>query len=491
MRGSPSSRGGTWAAAALAAACAACATGCIWGTRDSYHCDEDADCTLGEAGRCERDRRCTQYDASCPTLRRYSDHAEELSGVCLDGRVEPANPCAAGQPPSLPTGCFADVCAALPACCESGWSEACVLEAQVRCPKLACETRLALTATRGVNTELFELSYTTAGWRGGASRPERESFLAWLAPPPGSAQPRLASLTGGGTGLYVGDDILPVDPRPYQHVASVDFDRDGRDTIALSWGDASTPFTIRVWNLDGGSFHDLAVPATQRIVWADWNHDAFPDAFAFAGGNYHVIENAGDPFAPRTLVGTSFSSMPGGTNQTPGTAVVHGLEVADLDRDHQLDLIATGTQVRVHLAQPRIRDAPALAIDCSPPVAPGTACDPTVAAFASAAAPDKDGTSLFVGLFPQRTLYRGVVSGGAITFTPIGVPCPGTCPGFIGMFARDLDGDHHPDVVAIDADLGFVTALSSQSYFATYSRPVAPVLTGFTAVRTSVTGVMP
>lgn len=480
-------RHGSWAAALLAT----CATGCIWGTRDSYHCDEDTDCTLGEAGRCEQDHRCTQYDASCPTLRRYSDHAEALSGVCLDDRVEPANPCAAGQPPALPTGCFADVCEALPACCESGWSEACVLEAQVRCAALACETHLALTATRGANTELFELTYTAAGWSGAASRPERQTFLSWLAPRPGTAEPRLASLTGDARGLLIGDHVFDLDQRPYQHLASVDFDRDGRDTIALSWGDATTPFTIRLWNLDGGTYRDLSVPATQRIVWADWDHDAFPDAFAFAGGNYHVIANVGDPLAPRMLVGTSFSSMPGGTNQTPGTALVHGLELADVDRDHQLDLVATGTQVRVHLAQPRIRDAPSLSIDCSPPIAPGTACDPATAAFASAAAPDTAGTALFVGLYPQRTLYRGVVTGTQVTFTALAAPCPGTCPGFIGMVARDLDGDHHPDLVAIDADLGFVTALSSQGYAATYARPIAPVLAGFNAVRTSVTGVMP
>lgn len=468
---------------------------CIWGTRDSFHCDEDADCTLGEGGRCERERRCTAFDPACASRRSYTAHSEELTGVCYSDQIEPLNPCAAGQPPAPATGCFADVCAAEPACCDTGWTEACVLEAQVRCPDLVCETRLAITAVKGTNIEMFDLYYTPNGWRGAAASPARETMLTWLAPAPGSTVPRLASMIAGGSALLIDRRVIAVDVRPYQHVASVDFDRDGRDTIALSHGDGMNPFTVEIIKLDNESRRSLDTPATQRIVWADWDHDAFPDAFAFAGNAYHVIASIGEGLAARTLSATSNSAMPAQANATPGTAAVHGLEVADLDRDNVLDLIATGTTVRVHFAagdtSPRIKNAVDLSVDCSPPVAPGGACDPTLAAFASAVAPGLDRTELFVGLFPQHTLYRGVVTGSQITFTPLTAACPTTCPGFIGMIARDLDGDHRHDLVAIDADLGIVTALSSQGYFAIYSRPVIPVLTGFTAVRTSVTGFMP
>ncbi|MBL0216849.1 MAG: hypothetical protein IPQ07_23590 [Myxococcales bacterium] len=62
---------------------------------------------------------------------------------------------------------------------------------------------------------------------------------------PGTVTPRLASLYAGGTGVVVGDQLFEVTARPYQDLAAVDFDRDGRDTLTLSSGDATHPFTSR------------------------------------------------------------------------------------------------------------------------------------------------------------------------------------------------------------------------------------------------------
>jgi hypothetical protein len=343
---------------------------------------------------------------------------------------------------------------------------------------------------------MWQLAWTGSTWTATA-RPDAEAFLVWLAPAPGTAQPRLATLHDARRTLLVGDTPYGIIDRPYQWVTSVDFDRDGRDTIALSSGDAMNPFTIELVELTSDARRELPTLATQRLTFADYDHDAFPDAFAFSGNNYHVLSSIGDPGAPRELAPTTTNSIPSTvTNNTPGTAGVHGLELADVDRDHQLDLIATGNTVRIHLAVPRIRDQPNLSIDCTPPVAPGGACDPTLAAFASAVVPQESSTALYVGLFPQRTLYRGEVTGTppAISFAPILVPCqggPGTCPGFIGMFARDLDGDHRLDIVAIDADLALVTLLSSRNNEPVYAKPIASLVENFTAVRVSLTGITP
>ncbi|MBL0216847.1 MAG: hypothetical protein IPQ07_23580 [Myxococcales bacterium] len=74
----------------------------------------------------------------------------------------------------------------------------------------------------------------------------------------------------------------------------------------------------------------------------------------------------------------------------------------------------------------------------------------TSTALTSTMVPSLTGTELFVGLFPDRVPYRGGVSasrpGPRSASSSSHSSAPG-CPGFIGMFARDLDGDHLIDVV--------------------------------------------
>ena len=114
-------------ACTLATALASCAlAACI---EPDYRCHGDEDCNIGDVGRCEVDQRCTAIDPTCATNRRYAEHSGEVSGLCFDDHVSPANLCAAGQPPAVAEGCTSNVCDALPSCCSTGWSEACVLQA--------------------------------------------------------------------------------------------------------------------------------------------------------------------------------------------------------------------------------------------------------------------------------------------------------------------------------------------------------------------------
>lgn len=480
--------------ARIAAALFVVSGAACWGTRDSYQCDSDSDCNLGTAGRCELNLRCTVFDPTCETGRRYTDHSEELSEKCFTDNRDPINACAPGQAPATPTGCYADVCTAEPSCCTTGWSEACVLEAQIRCPALTCETRVALTASRGAKIELWQLAWQGNTWTSPGVY-EGETLLIWLAPAPGSSSPRLAEIRNTRRTLMVDSTPYDIADRPYQWGTSVDFDRDGRDTIALSSGDSENPFVVELVELQTDARREISTAATQRITFADYDHDAYPDAFAFAGGNYHVMSSIADDGAPRELTSTSTSGLPSGAaNATPGTSGVHGLELADVDRDHRLDLVAIGTTVRIHLAEPRIRDQPNLSIDCSPPVVGGT-CDPTSAAFTSTVVPAAEGpATIYVGLYPQRAIYRSAVTGTppVLSFQPITVPCPGgTCPGFIGMFTRDVDGDHRLDVVAIDADLAVITLLAGRESAPIYNKPIPTTTTNFGAVRLSITGFTP
>ena len=65
----------------LVAALAVALAGC---THPNYHCNSDTDCDVGEAGRCEVDQRCTEYDPSCPLHRRYADHSGSVSATCFE-----------------------------------------------------------------------------------------------------------------------------------------------------------------------------------------------------------------------------------------------------------------------------------------------------------------------------------------------------------------------------------------------------------------------
>ena len=90
---------GTALTLAVALVAAAAASACV---EDRYTCETDADCDLGEAGRCEVDQRCTAFDPSCPLHRRYADHSGSVSATCFNDHIAPANLCAAGQPPLPP-----------------------------------------------------------------------------------------------------------------------------------------------------------------------------------------------------------------------------------------------------------------------------------------------------------------------------------------------------------------------------------------------------
>lgn len=480
--------------------------GCL---HDDYTCHTDSDCNLGSGGRCELDHRCTQYDSTCALGRRYV-HAGPQTGACFQDAVAPANPCAPGQPPA-PTDttdpCASAVCAKLPSCCTTGWSEACVQQAQVSCA-LTCDTRIAITAERNLEPSALA-PYALYDLRFGAGAPSyqridtlpgsqaRAGFLAWLAPAPGATEPRLAGLDAGRQNLVIDDGSttetvpLPTD-RSYGGVDSVDFDRDARDEAVLACHGVPDGAPLRVLDLATQAQRGMVAAGQMPLVeWGDWDGDGFPDALAAAGNSqtYYLVHgvDSGDASHQRVVE----EAWAAGTGMNLGPPLT-SFSWADVDRDGALDMIAWGAELRVHFAhdtrppnQPRVR------VDCTPlALNPPNGCATTstnVDIVGTARA--GDGAPLVFSITDgSRNLYELAFSGQTPTLptTPLWSEiCAGEpCQPIRAIVARDLDGDHQLDLIAIDAQLGIYIRYAT----GTIQTIAPPSTTSFALVRVSVSG---
>ncbi len=493
----------------LALVCLLAATGCF---EDHYTCTSDAQCDVGPSGRCELDGYCTRYDPGCPTNRRYTAHSAARSELCFDDRVEPANACVGGQPPALATGCFADVCAVLPACCDLGWTDACVPIAQQVCPDLVCDTRIAITATRGGNTELVDAQWDGATWTF-RERDDVRAPFAWLAPSPGSVAPRLSAVTDGA--LLIGEEQYQVpSDRTYQSLSTVDLDRDGRETLVVSY-QVGAPALHVVEVLDSrGAFRESSVPASQGLSWGDVNRDGFPDAVVKNNTQFYFLDNVESSDHVRRVSNSVVANV--GGNLTPGQPGVRHIDWLDFDGDLELDLAVFGASLRIHRAADGLRNAPEHNLDCDPPTTgqmcpAGTAPNFERTTYAGAALPRIGDPAVVVASYPNRTLHLVRRTNGVIAVAPLKFPgdgckctenctmCPGTacscnydctaCPSVLAIVARDLDGDHQLDLVALDAKLQLYTALAKESY--AFGAPIqVPVVQNnvWVNVQTSVAG---
>ncbi len=477
--------------------------GCL---HDHYECTTDDDCNLGAAGRCEIDHHCTAYDLTCDTLRRYTAHSGDDTGKCWDGHATIADPCAGGQPPALPDDCTTQVCAALPACCETGWSDACAVEAERTCT-IRCDTRIAITATRGASHELWDLHYDGTSWSAASHDVDRKTLVSYLAPAPGGTEPRLSGFAlDGAFAVGVGADEVDftVDPsHDYHDAGSVDLDRDLRDTVVLSSQDTATPpdQLAEVLKLDDGSIREIATTASSRDSWGDYDHDAFPDGVSASGARYFYLDSFdGDDHA--RVFDDSVSSAFGGdptatvTGRPAPPPSSRGFDWGDLDGDETVDLVAFGNSIRVHLGETRLGDVPLVNIDCDPPITPTGTCTTAAASFIGAIIP---GDSIIAATWPTQAVYRIRVSKGppaGATIAPIPMSGPDVCPAtgcapIVAIVVRDLDGDHHLDVVAIDGLLRlFVGMAKPDGSIAKLveTTPLIGIATEYSNVRVSVSG---
>jgi hypothetical protein len=481
---------------------------------DRYRCTTDAQCDLGEAGRCEADGYCTSYDPACATQFRYETHASELTDVCYEDNVLVPNPCAGGQGPSTTDGCFAAVCSRLPACCEVGWFDACAQIAQEECD-VSCDTRIAITATRNTTIELWDIRWTGSQWMI-AQNTALGAPLSWVAPSPGSAEPRLAGTTS--TSVVVGNTMIPVPMgRTYQSISSVSFDRHQLDTIAAGYLDSQGQNALDLVQLDDGSVRS-ALLSHVHLAWGDSNRDGFPDAVATggAGNMYTLLQNIEEGAGARTLLNQTTSNLTGGA--TPGAPPVRSIDWLDFNGDGALDLAVFGMSVRIHTTAEGIRDIPDYELDCSPP-STGRECqadpepDLEQTAFVGAGLPSRSGASVVFAQYPDRKLWRASIQAGALAVKPLAFPndtcrcietcdnatCPGanctcsydcsSCASVLALVSRDLDGDHELDLVAIDARLRIYSALAANDFAWSTATAIPTTTIGtFTSVNVSVSG---
>lgn len=463
---------------------------------DRYRCTSDAQCDVGVGGRCEVDGFCTTRDVTCPTQQRYV-HAGELSGTCFDDRIVPLNACAGGQPPARPEGCFATVCERVPACCEVGWSDACVQLAQEACD-VTCDLRLAINATRGQVVERYELRWDGVAWH---ITPHLDvEALSWVGPAPRHIEPRLAYAAAGE--LVVGNARLPAGAdRTYGSITSVSVERDQRDTIVTTY-QAGTESVAETVELDTLTTRSTPILATIGLVWGDVDRDPYPDAIVRSFASYFLY--------PHDFALPIRANVTGGN--TPGAPALRSVETIDFDGDRLLDVVAFGTSIRIHSA-PEPTNVAQFDLDCDPPSVAKPCMDPQNepdlerTSFGGTSLP----TALIATVYPGRKLFRLVTEAGGITTTRVPFPgdscactakcnattCPGpdctctydcsTCTPILALTARDLNGDHLLDLVAIDARLQIYTALAPHF---TFSSPtaIAPATANFMAIDVTVSG---
>jgi hypothetical protein len=479
---------------------------------DRYLCSSSEQCDVGEGGRCEVDGFCSLRELTCPTLREYTNHSGVLSNQCFDDTVAPLNACAGGQPPAKRDGaCFTQVCDRLPACCDVAWTDACVQLAQetIDC-RLACDTRIAITATRNTTIERWDLRWTGMGW----SKPEARNDLegiSWIAPAPATIDPRLAGATD--TELIVGDQhiTIPAD-REYMSITSIGFDRDRRDTIATAFVAGGN--RVELIKLDTLESKVFIQPASPGFAWGDENRDTYPDAVVRTSNNsYSFLHNKEDPAASFERLFLNQTTVNVNSGNTIGAPPVRSFDFLDFNDDKKLDVAMFGADVRIHMTEAGLAEG-ARTLDCDPPTTTRPCnsmpvdLNTKMVSFAGAALPTAAGPSIVVATYPHRNVYRvfpnGDVSQLALpsdgcTCTSTCTSCPGadcncsyscnTCVPVLAIIVRDVDADHLLDVIAIDAKLQLYIATASSKYVFGAATPVPTAFANtFFSVDVSVSG---
>jgi len=315
-------------------------SGCL--SPGPFPCNTNADC--GPGGFCEGDTNlCSFDDEACASGRKYGEHAGALSNTCTAATTPRPlrNACVAGEPfPEVQPGCTQTVCARVPACCTSLWSEACVRIADQLCDDVHCGKWLATTAAG--TTTLF-------AWNGDGFEPHgtpvdrNHDRIFWADAR--ATLPRLVATTGRG--LEVLKNGSATEPEFELHsgrvfeagtvptVAGVDFDQDEEVEIAVGCQGGATCGVFDQSATVLTRAIDLPISDVQAMSWADAAGDDRPDVAVATNTDYEVLFRSGDSFLPATLD----AAVTG-----PHRAVGWG----DIDGDGQLDLVAMGSGITVH-----------------------------------------------------------------------------------------------------------------------------------------------
>jgi hypothetical protein len=484
---------------------------------EKYRCVDDLDCNLGADGVCEVDKLCTNASVTCSTGREYGPLQGPISGTCYDERRDPLNPCAEGQPPARgENACTAAVCEAMPSCCRSGWSEACVKQAQLRCTtpphEVVCDTRIAITAVRGTGTEVWTATFTPDdGW--GTPVPYAPAAsLSWFAPARDTIQPRLGVFSAGSADppvnatLTIDGTTHTLDARAYFQAQSIDFSRDAHDVLVLGSQGGGAAF-YETFDLDTKIRRPFQKQFTHRTVVGEVNRDMYPD-IASCNSNGSYVATLNEPPAEGTKfrqLGVSSGDTINGMETTTMPDNARSIEFADVDNNGALDLIVAGKHVRIH--SPASPDEPlnasvhTLNFDCLPPMSPAGTCtgaQQAIVSWVATARPGIDRTTLIAAPWAnlmngnaERRIFEIELDRTSLvsqTFVPMG-PCLTSCDKrWVAIATRDLDGDHVMDIIAIDEILNIYTTSSRNGGTLQMTMPLMQPGQLATDVRLTVTG---
>ncbi len=483
---------------------------------ENYRCEVDEDCNLGADGVCEIDKRCTIRSVTCDTGREYGPLQGAISGTCYDERRDPSNPCAEGQPPARgDNACTAAVCDAMPACCRSSWSEACVKQAQIRCTtppdEVVCDTRVAITAVRGTASEVWTLTFTPgAGWSDPVSHQPAAS-LSWFAPARDTTEPRLGVFSAGSstppinTTLTIDGMVHTLEARSYFQAQSIDFSRNAHDVLVLASQGGGTFYEL--FDLDTKERRAFEKQLAVRTVVGEINRDMYPDIASCANNGAYTATLNEEPATGTKYrqLGVSSGDTINGQETDTIAQQSRSIEFADLDNNRALDMIVAGKHVRMHMPasddEPLNASVHTINLDCLPPFAPiGSNCngnEQAAVSWVATARPGIDRTTLIAAPWadgptgPERRIYELEMSRSGIvsqSFVSMG-PCGATCnQRWVAIATRDLDGDHIMDVIAVDENINIYTSSSRNDTGLGLTQQVGQPLESISNVRISITG---
>lgn len=306
----------------LLVACASLTASCLRHTTYD-RCQTDGDCAAaGVAAHCEADHACSVDDLGCPgSGHRYVPSAPQ-GAVCVempDGRPDspvdtppgpPDAPSAAGREcvkggKRVADGtCAPMVCAKEPRCCSEQWDAACVRWAETLCDAHCGTMAFVGGADYGI---VFRTDTWTPIW---------------------DDSPGSDAMTHGGYWADYDDDgdvdLATVGGREL-HI----YRDDGFDGTHLTL----TPVYSKEWGqLGNNSYLDGRTGA-----WADFDGDGDLDLALGGFDGLVLIENQGGVFLNERVVFRQ--PMNGDTDAAPTPDDTTSLAWADIDGDHDLDLV--------------------------------------------------------------------------------------------------------------------------------------------------------